>query len=102
MDGETNSVDTINFRLSQIEASLKDVKDLLISVKMAGKDIEDLQSNYKKIEDRLAACEAGITELKQGPDKKAAEKWHYIMDYIFKFVVAGVVALFATKIGIGG
>lgn len=100
MEDTENNIGTINFRLAQIESSLQDVKDLLVSVKMAGKDIQELQSDYKNLEERVKKCEQDIADVRSIPDKKSAERWTFIVEYVFKFTVAAIVLYFATKMGI--
>lgn len=100
MEEHDDNIGTINFRLSQIESSLQDVKDLLVSVKMAGKDIQELQGDYKTIEERVKKCEQDIAEIRQMPEKKSAERWQYILDYIFKFTISAAVIYFAKKMGV--
>lgn len=97
---QTANINTIDFRLSQIESSLQDVKDLLVSVKLANKDISELQDDVAKLEQKVQQNADNILLLKNLPDKKSAERWQYIVDYVFKFFVGGIAAYIATKIGL--
>lgn len=62
-----------------------------------------LEQNSKadvEIKAQLADHEKRLVEVENAPVKKDAGRWQYIVDYIFKFVVAAVIVYAATKLGI--
>ena len=88
---------TVIYRLSQIEKSLEELKELIVSVKLNEKDIQDLSARLDKVEGKVESVEDSVRELQSLPNKNGSEKWNFIVDYVFKFAVTGAVAYIATK-----
>lgn len=85
---------TIEYRLDKIEETLSDVKEILVESKLQRKDIEDLNEDIEVINGRLSKHSQDIDEVKNKDVKKDAGRWRYIIDYLFKFIVAGLVAAY--------
>lgn len=92
-------LDTINYRLTRIEDSLNEMKGLMTELKLQARDISDLRGIVTECRNALNAHEKRIRLLEQIPTEKAASKWNYIVDYIWKFAIAGIVVYMANKIG---
>lgn len=83
----------IEFRLINIEKQLDELKALLIKVPVQEEKVLTLESKVQVLETKVQALETK-------PDKKDAEKWRYIVDYLFKAVVAFVALYLLSKVGI--
>lgn len=62
--------------------------------------LEQSVKRNTEIEAKLEDHEHRLIDVENAPNKKDASKWQYIMDYVFKFMVGGVVIYFASKMGI--
>lgn len=96
---KSNELDTINYRLTRIEDSLNEMKGLMTELRLQARDISDLRNNVTECKNAINAHDKRIRIVEQMPAEKAASKWNYIADYIWKFVVAGIVLYIATKAG---
>ena len=101
---KSNELDTINFRLTRIEDSLNEMKGLMTELRLQARDISDLRASVTECKNAINAHDKRIRIVEQMPAEKAASKWNYIADYIWKFIIAGIVLYIATKAGfpIGG
>lgn len=111
MSENTNDLGTINFRLSNIEKTLEDLKQLLITVPITQNELkmlaENTDKNYRILEARISTAETNIDslhievqKLKEAPVKKSADKFEFIISKIFETVVLGVIGFAAFKLGI--
>lgn len=91
---------TIEYRLDNIEKVLGEMKDVLLENKLQARDIRDLGQQQKELLNAINAHEKRIKELEMKPVQDRANKWQYILDYIFKGVVAAVVGYIFIKIGL--
>lgn len=91
---------TVNFRLSQIEDSIKDLRTVVLETKLQERDIKDLSEQQTELLQAINAHDARLKTLEQKPLKEKAEKWQYIMDFIFKVLVAAAITYVLSKIGI--
>jgi len=121
---DENSMNVLIYRLETIENELKSVKQLLIDVPLLNKNIEGaedylnrkidnaeekLNEKISNLEKRIDVIETNVdvlhkelSEVKAEPNKKAAGRFNYIADYIFKTVVGIVVAWLILQTGLGG
>ena len=91
---------TVNFRLSQIEDSIKDLRTVVLETKLQERDIKDLTEQQTELLQAINAHDNRIKNLEQKPLQDKAAKWQYIMDFIFKVLVAASVTYILSKIGI--
>lgn len=91
---------TVNFRLSQIEDSIKDLRTVVLETKLQERDIKDLTEQQTELLQAINAHDARLKTLEQKPIKDRADKWQYIMDYIFKTAVAAAVTYVLLKLNI--
>lgn len=91
---------TIEYRLDNIEKVLSELKDVVLENKMQARDIRDLTSTQKEILQAINAHEKRIKELEMKPVQERADKWQYILDYIFKGLVAAAIGYVFIKMGL--
>lgn len=92
------NLEVVDYRLKNIENQLSELKDLLVQVPMLNKEIADMDKRLSFAEADIKTVKEDINRMKIAPVKKSAERWQYIIDYIFKGLVALAVAyLFAYK-----
>lgn len=99
-EAENDNSKMIEFRLSSIENTLAEMKNLLISVKLQEKDINSLKNQETEFLNAINAHEKRIKALEIKPDKENAAKWEFIADSIFKVIVIGIIYYGLNKIGI--
>lgn len=61
--------------------------------------LEQNAKENKEIETTLKDHEVRLQQCETSSDRKDATKWQTIMDYIFKFILAGFVGYLAVKLG---
>lgn len=93
-------VNVLDYRLKSIEEEIKSLKELLIKVPVMNNDIENIEHRVNACELNIDSLSAEITKLKNEPIKKNAEKWQFIMDFIFKSVITVIVGYFLVKVGL--
>lgn len=91
---------TMNYRLSSIEKSISELKDVMLETKLQERDIKDLSENQKELLQAINSHDKRIKNLEIKPTQDKAERWQFILDYVFKTVVAGLVIYFLQKINI--
>lgn len=93
--------ETIGYRLDSIEETLRQLKDLLVTTQRQQDQIDILQKNQYQMQSTLDDIKVDIQELRVRPAMQDSKRWQYILDYIFKaLVAAGVGALLVTlKLG---
>lgn len=99
MEQNNNELDTINYRLTRIEDSLNEMKGLMTELRLQARDISDLRDSVTECKNAINAHDKRIRLVEQMPADRAASRWNYIADYIWKFAVAGIVLYIATKAG---
>lgn len=123
-DTDNNSFGVINVRLASIEATLSDLKELLIKVPIMVNDMADLERRTTTAETNIDVLTKEITHLKEScklttemkveiktvkeelntlklaPIQKDAGRWNYIIDYVFKGLVAAACIYLFSKGGI--
>lgn len=93
-------ITTVNFRLSQIEESIKDLRTVVLETKLQERDIKDLSEQQTELLQAINAHDARLKTLEQKPTQEKAAKWQYIIDFLFKVLVAAAITFVLSKIGI--
>lgn len=93
-------ISTVNYRLTQIEDSIKDLRTVVLETKLQERDIKDLSEQQTELLQAINAHDARLKTLEQKPLQDKAAKWQYIMDFIFKVIVAAAITFVLSKIGI--
>ena len=97
---EVSEFETVNYRLEKIENSIEELRKVLVDSRIQAHDIEDMKADIIRHEGKLDKLENKIQELELKPTKEKADKWQYIVDYIFKSVVAVAIAVILVKVGL--
>lgn len=97
MDEEAKA---INYRLSNIEKTLAELKDVVIETKLQQKDIDDLKSREDEILNAVNCHDQRLRILENRPTQERANRWTTITDTIFKLVTTALVSFALLKIGL--
>lgn len=104
--------ETVNYRLTCIEDTLKELKDIFAMVIKQDSKIELLTQKVDACQERinehtktagekLEGYSARLRAVEEQPFKDSAGKWRYIVDYIFKglvaFAIGAVIYMIQTK-----
>lgn len=90
----------INYRLSNIEKTLAELKDVVIETKLQQKDIDDLKSKEDEILNAVNCHDQRLRILENRPTQERANRWTTITDTIFKLVTTALVSFALLKIGL--
>jgi len=93
-------ISTVNFRLAQIEESIKDLRTVVLETKLQERDIKDLYEQQTELLQAINSHDARLKTLEQKPTQEKAAKWQYVMDFLFKVLVAAAITFVLSKIGI--
>ena len=94
------SLDLIDYRLTSIETTLAEMKNLLVSSKLQDARIDSLEETQKKIETKVDKNETDIAKLKNRPNEEKANKFDSVVNLIFKIFISSLVTFFCIKIGL--
>ena len=94
------SADLIAFRLNNIESQLAEMQQLIKTNIIQDKDINNLQDRMTLAENDIVYLKSQVNVLRQEPIKKSAKRWEYVIDYIFKALVAIGVTAMLIKMGL--
>lgn len=92
------SLEIMNFRLTNIEKSIEELKDVVLDTKLQERDIKDLAATQNELLKAVNAHDVRIKNLELKPTKEKADRWQFIVEYIFKTVVAGIIIYFLKQI----
>lgn len=92
------SLEIMNFRLTNIEKSIEELKDVVLDTKLQERDIKDLAATQNELLKAVNAHDVRIKNLELKPTKEKADRWQFIVEYIFKTAVAGVIIYFLKQI----
>ena len=97
---EVSEFETVNYRLEKIENSIEELRKVLVDSRIQAHDIEDMKADIIRHEGKLDKLENKVQELELKPTKEKADKWQYILDYIFKSIVAVAIGVILVKVGL--
>ena len=83
------TMETLNYRLEQLEKSVSELKSLLVDSKLQDKDIETLKT------------ETRVGNLEKAPAEAKASWFDKCVDIIFKLAITAGVGIVLAKIGLG-
>ena len=86
------TMETLNYRLEQLEKSVSELKSLLVDSKLQDKDIETLKTHVSSLETRVG-------NLEKAPAEAKASWFDKVVDIIFKLAITAIVGVVLTKIG---
>ena len=97
---EVSEFETVNYRLEKIENSIEELRKVLVDSRIQAHDIEDMKADIIRHEGKIDKLENKVQELELKPTKEKADKWQYILDYIFKSIVAVAIGVILVKVGL--
>lgn len=93
---DEDKLDTINFRLGQIEKQLSVLQSIITDNALTKKEIDAIHNDILVLEARVKACETEINSLK-GYSGRNALKW---IDYCIKGILTILLTYVAVKVGL--
>lgn len=102
---EQNNLDNdkiINYRLTNIESTLAELKTVIVENKLQEKEIKDIKEKLIECLQAFNAHDKRLRTLEIQPVKDKASKWQTVSDTVFKWVIAAILGYFAVKFGIKG
>lgn len=87
------TMETLNYRLEQLEKSVSELKELLVNSKLQDKDIETLKTEVNDLDTR-------VSSLEKSPAEKKASWFDKVLDIVFKLAITAIVGIFLAKIGL--
>ena len=97
---EVSEFETVNYRLEKIENSIEELRKVVIDSRIQAHDIEDMKADIIRHEGKIDKLENKVQELELKPTKEKADKWQYILDYVFKSIVAVAIGVILVKVGL--
>ena len=88
------TMETLNYRLEQLEKSVSELKSLLVDSKLQDKDIETLKTDVSNLETRVG-------NLEKAPAEAKASWFDKGLDIVFKLAITAGVGIVLAKIGLG-
>ena len=88
------TMETLNYRLEQLEKSVSELKSLLVDSKLQDKDIETLKTDVSNLETR-------VDNLEKAPAEAKASWFDKGLDIVFKLAITAIVGIVLAKIGLG-
>ena len=88
------TMETLNYRLEQLEKSVSELKSLLVDSKLQDKDIETLKTDVSNLETR-------VSNLEKAPAEAKASWFDKGLDIVFKLAITAIVGIVLAKIGLG-
>ena len=88
------TMETLNYRLEQLEKSVSELKSLLVDSKLQDKDIETLKTDVSNLETRVG-------NLEKAPAEAKASWFDKCVDIIFKLAITAIVGIVLAKVGLG-
>lgn len=99
---ENSNIGTINYRLTNIEATLAELKTVVLENKLQEKEIKDIKEKLVECLQAFNAHDRRIRTLEIKPIQDKASKWQTITDMVFKWAIAAGIGVFAVKFGLKG
>jgi len=99
-NNNTDNIGTINYRLTNIESTLSELKTVIVENKLQEKEIRDIKEKLIECLQAFNAHDKRLRALEIQPVKDKASKWQTVSDTVFKWVIAVILGYFALKFGI--
>lgn len=103
---EENEMKLVEYRLGKIEDTLTSFKDILLRVTRQDDRIaslaDKLEAHIRHGASLLDEHERRLRGVEERPMEESSKRWHYIVDYIFKGVVAAGVGTLLVLFGLKG
>lgn len=100
MEQQSANIETVNFRLTSIEATLSELKAVIVENKLQEKEIKDIKEKLVECLQAFNSHDKRIRNLEIKPIQDKASKWQTITDMVFKWAISAGIAYFAIKMGL--
>lgn len=100
MEQQSANIETVNFRLTSIEATLSELKAVIVENKLQEKEIKDIKEKLVECLQAFNSHDKRIRDLELQPVQDKANKWQTITDMVFKWVISVGIGYFAIKMGL--
>ena len=97
---EQENIGTINYRLTNIESTLAELKSVIVENKLQDKEIASVKEKLNECIQALNAHDQRIKKVELEPVESKANKWQMISDSVFKFIISTAIGFFAVKFGL--
>ena len=97
---EQENIGTINYRLTNIESTLAELKTVIVENKLQDKEIATVKEKLNECIQAINAHDQRLKRVELAPVESKAARWQQIIDSIFKFIIGSTIAFAAVKIGI--
>lgn len=101
-NNNTDNIGTINYRLTNIESTLAELKTVIVENKLQEKEIKDIKEKLIECLQAFNAHDKRLRALEIKPIQDKASKWQTITDMVFKWAIATGIGVFAVKFGLKG
>lgn len=91
---------TIDYRLTNIEKTLSEMKDVMVDQKLINRDLKDVREDQREIINKINDHEKRMRQLENAPVQAKAERWQQIVDMALKAIIAVGLGAVLLKIGI--
>lgn len=91
---------TIEFRLSSIEKSIEELKDIIVETKIQQKDINIIYKSIQQLETSLSNLNERIDAIEKKPANRFENLMQGIMSYALSVVIGAVIGYILMKIGL--
>ena len=98
----TANIETVNFRLSSIEATLSELKAVIVENKLQEKEIKDIKEKLVECLQAFNSHDKRIHNLELQPVQDKASKWQMVTDMVFKWAITALIGIATVKFGIKG
>lgn len=99
---QSANIETVNYRLTSIEATLSELKAVIVENKLQEKEIKDIKEKLVECLQAFNSHDKRIRNLEIKPIQDKASKWQTITDMVFKWAIATGIGVFAVKFGLKG
>lgn len=90
----------INYRLTNIESTLAELKTVIVENKLQEKEIQSIKCKLEECIQAFNSHDKRIRNLELEPVKSKADRWQTITDMVFKWVIGAAISFFAIKFGV--
>lgn len=87
-------------RLDEHEQQINELKKTYSIMEKMAYRMENVEKNVEGIKEKLDKHDKAISEEANKDDKEKSKKWDKVIDYLFYFILAALLAYIANKIGI--
>lgn len=92
--------DLVDFRLSNIEKTLVEMKDVMTETKLQANEIKAISDRQLEMLNAINSHDKRLRDLELSPAKSKAVKWDSVVDLVFKLGLTAAVGVVIAKVGL--